>query len=1126
MPVDQAQRDAAVFERQRNVVMEAGAGTGKTSTLVRRLVQLVAPEGPGAPLAMRRIAAITFTRRAAGELSLRIREELLKGLTDGDTSEERRALLRQALSELDTAYVGTIHSFADRLLRMKPAESRLSPNYEVVEDEEELVEETYQLLLRGAEQGTLAGSLAGTGAEDLAEEAARTVMDVLRAGIRAQTRETGFAPISGLDALVAGLIRHRDVPPEQGPVGEPDLEATRRYMQEFIDLAEPISGDTEFGAWAKAMAGRMAEWMTVTDPVVLFAELAPRLEERLRQRTTKKDECAGDKDVWRVFKALRDGDKDREDGGPPLAADLTGEVGGWLGRRLVRLSPVVVALYEKAKARRGVIDQIDLLLKLRDLLRDNLETRGFFQGLFDHVLVDEFQDTDPLQAEIVQFLCEREPVAQRAEDVEVAPGKLTLVGDPKQSIYRFRRADVEMYDRVTGKLLPGALRVELEANFRSVPSLTEWFNARFPDLLGEGEGEETFEPETGKVFHRDLGEGREDDRTPAVHVLPFERAEGKGKADEYRELEAEALAHYLRWLVDGSGEQIVEKGSDTPRPVRYEDVCVLAIATTRLDLLFAELDRMDVPYAASGGKLFLNDPLQRQFILGLRAIADPDDGVAQAALMRPPFFTTDLRDLFESKGGEPSGEGPERVWVAQALVEELWERRLEQSPGATARELLERTGLGRAVALGPNGGQRLQRLREICHLLEVKAVEEGLDYDGVTAALREWVTDPIKLDAPRPVAEDAIQVMTVHQAKGLEFPVVVLWDGRAELKSRTSGVVWKVAQDGRSWSLALAGLKASEPMDADLTTREKLYLDEERRRLVYVAATRARDLLVVPQAGEVSGRYICGVLLDGDATAGVECLEVYEEGKGAEWSVEVSQRVAAAVVSAAALEGEVQGGWEAMAREAGAARFRPVGVARVAHARVGDEGAATVVAAEEEELRTEEEEENEERWKDRDARKGRFGRAFGTVVHGALERCVRERGVSAEEAVERVAGEVGLREHRDEAVGDVVRGLEALEREGLLGEVGASLRVEYPVSGPGEKGTVLLGYVDLVRVEGGEVTVIDFKTDRPPDGAVEEVMPGYVEQVRMYGELLREGGVGREVRCGLLFTGDGGVRWV
>lgn len=1114
VPVDQDQRTAAVFERDRNVVIQAGAGTGKTSTLVRRLVQLVAPEEHGqpdaVPLSMGRIAAITFTRRAAGELSLRIREELLKGLTDPDVTDQRRDLLRGALVDLDTAYVGTIHSFADRLLRMKPAESRLSPKYEVVEDEQELFDETYQLLLRGVEQQTLTNALVGSGVESMVDEATQTVTDALRGGILAETRDTGFAPQPGLDALVAGFIGHRDVPLVQIDAPDPDLESTRICMQEFIDLVEPLSADSEIGAWLKDMSRRMAGWMTQTDPIVLLGEIGPRLKNRQSQRSTKKDECGGDKDVWRVWKALTEGKKNREAGDTPLAEDLTAEVRTWLGRRLVRLSPVVIALYEKVKARRGVLDQIDLLLKLRDLLRDNLEVRGFYQNLFDHIMVDEFQDTDPLQAQVVQFLCEQRPEAAQAEDVDLTSGKLTLVGDPKQSIYRFRRADVEMYDRVTRKLGDEALRVELEANFRSVPSMTEWFNARFPDLLGEGDGTTTFEPGTGRVFHRDLKAGRVDKRDTAVHVLPLklDEARGKGNSGEFRALEAEALSNYLRWLVEESDERILEKATDTPRPIRYEDVCVLAIATTNLPLLFTQLDRLDVPYAAGGGKLFLGDALQKQFLLALRAIADPDDGVAQAALMRPPFFATDLRDLFESKTDCASGEGQQRVQQATALIESLRARRLERSPGETARELLEQTGLGRMVALGPNGGQRLQRLREICHLLEVHAVEGGMDYDRITAQLREWVAEPAKLDAPRPVAEDAVQVMTVHQSKGLEFPVVVLWDGRALLQGPSnSGGVWNVAPNGKSWSLSLDGLKVNNPSSIDLTGREKLYLDEERRRLVYVAATRARDLLVIPLPGQAEPRYVCGVLLNGPPTAGVTSLEVYEEGKGAPWSNTLKQRVVLEAVADKAVEERVEAAWNTAAVDAGTAQHRPVGVSSVAH-----------------ELITEEEEENEERWKDHD-RKGRYGREFGTLVHRAMEISLRDTNVVATDAVARAANETGFRQHLDEAVADVDRGLAALQQEGLSGEVGQSLRLEYPVSGPGDNGTVLLGYVDLVHVEDGRLTVIDFKTDQPPEGEVAELMPAYVAQVKMYGQLLNSVGVG-ETRCGLLFTGDGVVRWV
>jgi ATP-dependent helicase/nuclease subunit A len=149
------------------------------------------------------------------------------------------------------------------------------------------------------------------------------------------------------------------------------------------------------------------------------------------------------------------------------------------------------------------------------------------------------------------------------------------------------------------------------------------------------------------------------------------------------------------------------------------------------------------------------------------------------------------------------------------------------------------------------------------------------------------------------------------------------------------------------------------------------------------------------------------------------------------------------------------------------------------------------------------------------------------VVHRALEICLREAQVTARDAVYGAAQEVGLTVHLPEAVQDVARGLGALEQHGLLGLVGESMRLEYPVSGIGEGGLVLLGYVDLVRVDGKVLTVIDFKTDQPPQQDVAAELPGYVAQVQMYARLLTLGGVGDgAVKCGLLFTADGGLRWV
>jgi ATP-dependent helicase/nuclease subunit A len=1105
-PEDQEQRYAAIHERERNVVIEAGAGTGKTSTLVQRLLELVAPLDGGPAMRLSRVAAITFTRKAAGELGLRIRESLLAALADEPLTTPRRQRLRQALGDLDTAWVGTIHSFADRLLRLNPAEAGLSPNYEIARNDDELIEETYEQLLRGAETGTLDRLLAGSEAEEQAREAAATVVAALGAGVLAQTQETGFAPRAGLDALVREFIRQRDVPPVMPAATAADLEAVRQAMVEFRALAQTIAVPSDFGDWAQALAETMAALMAEEDPAVLFAEMVVPIRQRCQGKLRKGQECGGDAATWGVCKALTKGGKDRGEADlPPLGEALTGPLDEWLGRRLVRLSPVVLGLYQATKRRRGVVDPIDLLLLLRNVLRDNPDARTRSQALFDHLLVDEFQDTDPLQAEIVQFLCEAGPPADAAAPVRLAPGRLTVVGDPKQSIYRFRRADVEAYARFVEALAPTALQVQLRANFRTVPTLTGWFNQRFPALLGASPDGSTFAPETGQVYHRDLAAGRRDDRTPALHVLRFDTRAADSGADEYRTLEGEALAYYLRWLVEQSGT-LMPGDDGGQRPVAYDDICVLALATTHLPVLFRQLDRLDIPYAAAGGTLFLGDPLQRQFLLALRALADPDDGMAQAALLRPPFFAVDLRDLLAHRtlANDPAAA---RAAATLAVVDHLRRQRHERPPGVTARALLDGTACGRAVALGPNGQQRLHRLREVCHLLAQTAAEGGLDYDGATAALRQWVNDPQPMDAPRPVAERVVQVMTVHQAKGLEFPVVVLWDGRARVGPHDHATAWRVADRGRQWCLALYGLQLACPADAPLAAREKRYLEHERRRLVYVAATRARELLVLPQAGPVDEGTVAGLLIGQEHGPAVDRLPVFAAGSGASWSQAVYLQAAVDLAPADELVAGLERQWLAAAAASGRSRWPPVAASVAAHGLDGEADDGPADAPRE--------------------RRGRYGARFGTVVHRALAACLEAPQQTAPEAVASAAVAEGLVGLQPEATEDVRRSLAALAQAGLLPGPGATVRLEYPLAGPGDAEELLLACADFVHYGPAGLTIVDFKSDTPPTGPVAATYPAYVRQVQTYGRLLRQvAALAGPWRCGLLFTASGDLHWV
>ncbi len=1114
---DQAERDAAIAERERNVFVDAGAGTGKTTILVDRLVKMVAPQDSNPAVPISRIAAITFTRKAAGELRLRIRERLLQELAVSDPKSDRDAQLRDAIAGLDTAHVGTIHGFADRLLRLRPVEADLSPSYEIAEGDDSLVHETFQVLIEAVQSGSLAAELEGFEAKARADEATLTLLDALDVGLRAESKELEFVTFFGIEALVAGFIRQRDLPPPDARPASFDKSAFQAAAQEFIRRAAGLRAESPGAKWISRMSRVLEEAIEQTDPRRIYSDVKNQLK-RADKNWRKGEHFDKDNTAWELWN-LHNGKSKQT--ALALKDQITAPLDRWMATRLVRIFPVVVALYEKVKARHGQLDQLDLLLKLRNLLRDNTVARGDYQRMFDHIFVDEFQDTDPLQAEIILFLCEKEPLAISWEDVVLADAKLTVVGDPKQSIYRFRRADVAMYDRVRQIVAKGKpLEAKLSANFRSLHSLIDWFNDRFERILKRSPDKRPFDPETGRVYQQPLAAGREGTAGRRVHVLPFDFGDGsKHLVDEYRQLEGRTLARYLRWLVEKSDVTILDPLDGRSRRIRYGDVAVLAISTWWLSLLFTRFDEEGIPYASRGGNMFLEDPLHRQFLLGLRAIADRDDGIAEAALLRPPFFSVDLEDLLREQAAPRNGSlpGDERVLrarEARELVRELRLRRFDRPPGATARDLLDRTAFGRSVALGPNGTQRLARLRELCLILEQTAADERLDYDAVTAEMRAWVDEPIQLDPPYPVGSEAVQVLTVHQAKGLEFPVVALWDGKCRWDTGAQNFAWRMRRDGSGWMLNLDGLTWEEPKPSaqGLKETEHSYLDQERRRVAYVAATRARDLLIVPKAGDVSDKkLVCSDLLTSAPVELIQIVAEYRDDHLPPWASQLEPpKPPSAVADGATAEAAVAAWWPPLAAEAARPRFRPVSVSGEAHATSRDDIEESAEVA------------------PRKTREGRFGQIFGTTVHRAIGLMLHDPSLTPAKAVQLSAQRNAFADHLDEAIADVTRTLETLRAEGLVRLPGPDLQLEYPVAGFWGNGQLMTGYIDLVAATGNRLDILDFKTDAPPRDPTEQCHPDYAHQLRAYGALVGEAAAtpGRILRCGLLFTSDGRVRWL
>jgi len=1111
-PPDQSARDAIIHERESNVAVIAGAGTGKTQTIIARAVELLAPHAADAlPLQIERMALITFTRRAAGELRFRIREQLLRELEKAARSSDGRAeRLRRALGHLDAAFIGTIHGFADRLLRLRPVEAELSPAYVLLDDTSELVSETFWRLRRAAETETLSAELgryASSVPTDLIAEAAETLRAAARAGLQLQRGDGPHGPIASLEAIVARMIETRDIALDVPPLPDPDLADARAAVDKLRELVARMYGKEHGHRQLRRVARHLERLHRIDDAaeaVRLISEALPR-RGLLKGRDFRNDPVG-----WAVWKTI-----DPDIGTSAWILDRLKGSHRWLAARFVRLFPVVNALYEQVKAEHEVADYLDLLVRLRNLLRDNREARCFYQGLFDHIFVDEFQDTDPLQCEIVFYLCEQGATAEGWEKVDLTPGKLTIVGDPKQSIFRFRRADIAMYGRAM-ELLHGhhALEQRLQTNFRSRPNLIEVFNRQLAGVLGKS-GNEAFDPTTGRANYEDL------QAAPAIapssiamDLLPYADGADEGLlAGDGRAVEAQMIARYVSWLL-ASQQLVRDPDSGIERPVQLGDIAVIANVTTNLPLLLRALDALGIEYTARGGTLFLGHPVVRQYLLALRALADVDDGVAEAALLRPPFFALDLADLVAALANREKGddERTRRATEAREIIKHLRARRHAQSPGATARDLIERTALGRAVVADRNGKQALAALYEVAAEIDRRAALDGLDYDAMTELARIWATDPVYVDAPEPTGARVLRIMTIHSAKGLEFPVVILWDGFQVLSERAH-TGWLLERSGQAWALGLGSVAVEYPRGGNLGEREKQFGEQECRRKYYVAATRARDLLVLPLPLTKSRtlQYATTVLGGQAEGASVRRFETFRMESPPAWAVVPALQDSDSIQADVALQDHAETVRCDFARVIDAAT-QPIAVpvavtAAAARARpVGDSADASELAQK--------------------VAGARFGPVFGTTVHRALDLLLSGSISDVPTALRLGADESQLSSHLDEAEADVRRALATL-REQTLPSAGAEVATEYAIVGAWLDGQLLTGFIDLLIVDASTVTVIDFKTDAARPGALATTYPEYDAQLRLYGKLLDAAGVigTRAWRCGLLFTATGELRW-
>ena len=1078
-PVDDEARLAISHDLDVTLFVEASAGTGKTTSLVQRVTNLVAT----GRTTLNRIAAITFTEAAAAELRDRIRASLEQASQDNTLGKEERDRCRQGVVDLDMADISTLHSFAGGLLRERPLEAGLPPAFETSDEivagitfnerwdnwvDRHLDGDT-DLEPHLAMALTLGVSLERI--KTIAQEFHRNYSDLAETRFEASSYPTPTATATLVESMselerlceyskkgtADTLYNHvqSKLPAIQRtsetPVGTPD---SYRLLQGILRLSE--SG------------GRQGDWDT--DP------------------TTGKNACTALKDLL-----------------TELHQEVSAEIAETRRAAFITILENLrsfVLDYAQERRNEGRAEFHDLLVWARELLRDNLAVRDHFRRKYSHLLIDEAQDTDPIQAEIAILLAEAvteaDGNAQRpTEWRQITPerGKLFVVGDPKQSIYRFRRADVQQMSLLQQRLeQSGGRTISLVQNFRSQRPVVQWVNHVF-EMWMDGDGGASADELNGQaryesMFHR--WEAREaSDVGPRVWALGNEEMEGT--IDPIRGQEAGEIATLLGQMVAEPWQTLdrdatEESGRETYRRVRYSDVCILMPTRTGLAILERALEERNLLYRVEGSSLMFETQEIRDLMNSLRAIDNPADQVAVVAALRSTAFGCSDVDLFRHRdeGGsfdyldETRNSGAGLVPEALGVLRQFHRARVSESTQTLIDRFIRERELMEAATGHPRMREQWRRYR----FLVEQAARFTNAGGGPLGAYLAWLDDLIKEDPDRarvtesPVPEsdeDAVRIMTIHGAKGLEFPVVIL-TGINSTSSRTPDPVLFDRRRGRvEVGFGPRGNRICTPNYEELLQQDNQMSTDERVRLMYVATTRARDHLVVSlRRGSGNPKSTAAVISEyvdahPDLWEAVQLKEFPElPSSGPDGTIHLATADGDGPHSI-----EAHDRWSEEHRDMLADLGRPEFVA------------ATALYQSEEDDKPEPD--NPEPW-----RRGRAGTYVGRAVHAVLQTIdlATGEGLDHRSRAQAVAESVASRHAEIARLVRVALGSDIVRRA-----VAARRRWrEVPVALPIGEGSVH-GFVDLLFEEDDGLVVVDYKTDT----VTEAELPNAAERYRLQG---------------------------
>ncbi len=1079
---DQANRDRIAVDLDSNLVVEAGAGTGKTHSFVSRIERLLLER----KATIDQIAAITFTRAAAGELRERIRTRLEEVARSEDSSDSDRRTAEEALEGLDRAAIQTIHSFAESLVRERAVDAGLPLVIEPMDD----VDATIAFDERWG--GWIDGALDDPEIEPLISRAVRLglvqPLDSLREIALAfhrdydRIRDVDFSSSTREVRMAAGSVA-RAVGEFEQLIGYSKLvEEDRLYAHvlKVIDLGKALSGMDPDGDEALSVLarfggvkfglGRQGDWEVTPDGV----NAAKLLKDRL--------------------------------------AELDDEVAAELAQaRSASVAPVLAAIrdfvldYAAERRRSGRAEFTDLLVWAYDLLCGSANARRHFAERYTHILIDEFQDTDPLQLEIALLL------AGAADPGGIREGALFVVGDPKQSIYRFRRADPRAIAGLPVRV--GGDSVPLARTFRSHQAIVEWVNAIFGDWMGRDET-----PTQARYI---------DLETPVV-APSCEPAQGVyfagGPMDApnvraVRLAEADRIARLAAAV--GTGRWQVSDGKGGVKPSKFSDLCVLFPRRTDLDLMLRAFEDAGVPYTLEGQSLIFASQEVRDILAALTAIDDPTDEIAVVAALRSPLWGCSDVDLFRwreaggrfnylDRGIDDAGT----VCVGLDSLRRLHEKRLKTPVPELIEELVTTRRL-RHLAFGNRLGR--ERRRQIGVLLESArslantgrySLREFLRWADERARARERFPEGGIAD----IGTDAVRLMTTYTAKGLEFPIVLLTALTTASGGRGGDTVLFDPSDPSKAAVKVgSGSGRFEFGEYEaLNEAEKDADSDELVRVMYVGATRAKDYLVVSMFRRNDRN---------DSLA--HRLAEYAEAENEHlWSEAPDHGEVEVPIEPSASEpwGSRDGlaEWERERADLLEARRRPAAVSATAlkAATAGSPGPDSWDYRDEE-TKPVAPDVVTQPWQ-----KGRGGTEVGRAVHAVLQDVDIETGEGVDALAARHAEAEGISDRAEEVaeLASATLGAGVMRRAAGAKTVLREAYVAVPVGAGGR--TALEGFVDLMfEDENGDLVVVDYKTDQVGEsGSLESAAAAYEVQLGAYAYAIEESTGRRVSEAWLVFS--------